>query len=475
MNDQPCDLDRLIDRMRSGELTPAEVRDLERRLAADPALRRRYRRRVRLEANLLATFRSPQPELTPLAWLETRQPPRRRWWPLAAGLGIAASLAAAAFLALLGREAGDRAARPSAVARVESADGAAWAGTQPLAAGSSLTAGELDLRSGVAAVRFHSGALLNLQAPARVTLVDPMRCRLLAGTAVVEVPDSARGFVVETPAGFAVDHGTQFAVTVDGPAARAEFEVLSGEISVHHQASGGELRMQEGEASSMTTAAGIIPLPVPPSQRLAKPAPDLLRLPAARVTSIVRSNEWAKRLDPSLLMVKRSSPDDVKEPSDRRALISFDLDDLDGQDPARIRSARLRLNLVPSGLGYAFYLPETCTFEVYGIADDRSLESWPAEDLRWEDAPGSLDAGTAIDPAAVRLLGALDIARGQIDGTILFESDTLTDFIRADTTGQAGFLIVQQTRAFAMWSLVHAFAARNHPTASGPSLELVLP
>ena len=54
-----------------------------------------------------------------------------------------------------------------------------------------------------------------LEAPAQLELVSTMRCRLLDGVALMDVPDSAIGFVVEAPSGYAIDYGTRFAVTVD--------------------------------------------------------------------------------------------------------------------------------------------------------------------------------------------------------------------------------------------------------------------
>jgi hypothetical protein len=162
---------------------------------------------------------------------------------------------------------------------------------------------------------------------------------------------------------------------------------------------------------------------------------------------------------------------------DRRSLIGFKLGDI---DPVDIQRARLRLNLVPSGLGFVSSLPEVCRFEVYGIRDDAAIESWPAEGLRWEDAPGSTsdhreqEMDGVIDPTDVRLLGHLDIPRGKVQGPVVFDDPRILDFVRKDRTGEVGFLLVRATPPLDGYSLVHSFAASSHPGAAGPSLELEL-
>ena len=178
-------------------------------------------------------------------------------------------------------------------------------------------------------------------------------------------------------------------------------------------------------------------------------------------------------------MVKQDYPllDDVSNraiediPKDRRTLVGFDLGDTALE---RVRTARLRLNLVPSGLGFSSLLPAESTFEVYGIADRSETESWPAQGLRWEDAPGSTELGLAIDPGEASLLGSFTVPRGRESGSIFFESEELAAFLRADTTGQAGFLIVTTSVPVDDWGRVHAFAASTHPLAAGPVLELDL-
>ena len=80
----------------------------------------------------------------------------------------------------------------------------------------------------------------------------------------------------------------------------------------------------------------------------------------------------------------------------------------------------------------------------------------------------------AVNPAEVTLLGKFEIDRGRQRGRCKIETDELRDFLRSDTTGVAGFLVVRETYGTGNHSLVHAFASSHHPEASGPSLEVTL-
>jgi hypothetical protein len=296
---------------------------------------------------------------------------------------------------------------PAPVAHLESESQAVWVGVPPGEIGAPLAAGTLELRSGLAELRFASGVLVALEAPARLDLIDPMKCRLTDGTVVVDVPESGKGFAVETPEGRAVDHGTRFAVTLDKHTDFEEFEVLKGRISVFHEESGEMMALSETQAARMTKT-GIETLQTLPSQQLesSKAGANLRHLQTrGREASIVfeRKTPREKTLNPELLMVKRDDPQRTGSPKDRRSLIEFDLDRL---EPAKIHVARLLLNQVPTGIGFASALPEVCTFEVYGIRDDAKLESWPAGSLRWDQAPGSEGSSRKIDETEVTLLAA---------------------------------------------------------------------
>ena len=158
-------------------------------------------------------------------------------------------------------------------------------------------------------------------------------------------------------------------------------------------------------------------------------------------------------------------------PKDRRALIGFNLGGLDKQ---RIRSAKIQMNIVPSDLGFASFLPEISHFEIYGIKDEIGLENWWATSLMWKDAPGSLANGVEIDDSEVELLGTFEIPKGRLEGSVTLATDRLVDYLLSDTTDEVGFLVVMTTIPKKKWSLVYAFASSSHHDAAGPTLEIEL-
>ena len=466
-------LDHFIDALRSDDLDHQDVSEMEELLKSDPELRRRYRARMRMESNLLSVCQSEQDVISPPAVSGPANHPSKRWWYLAAGAGIAATLM---FSVLMFSK--NTASTPSpAVARLETQSQTSWAGTLPLTENAQLGAGEIDLRTGVAEIRFASGVLVSLEAPARLKLIDPMRCRLLTGSVVVDVPDGAEGFTIDTPEGHVVDHGTSFVLSVNDET--SEFGVISGKISVHHSGTGGEKTLVTGEGARLTSA-GIVALEMPFAKKASNRVDQNFRKlkTKGRELSIVRNDQRELMLSPDLLMVKTDKPvtDESRlpvelMPKDRRSLIGFNLD---GMDNGRIRSAKFRMNLVPSGLGFASFLPNSCSFEIYGIKDDVGLESWWSGSLNWKDAPGSLAKGNGIDHSEVELLATFEIPKGQQEGPITIETDDLIEYLKRDTTGEVGFLVVMTTVPKRSWSLVHAFASSEHHDAAGPTLEVEL-
>lgn len=472
MTDPHFDLDRLIDRIRNGTMDRKEFSELEARLLADPALRQQFRARMRLEVNLHSECQaSPAEILSPMMLTPAR--PRLFRWPMAAVAGMAAVLALAAFLAF--RPAGSD--DSGIVATIVSEDGAAWSGGGMIGKGAGLVPGTMRLEMGLASLRFESGAIADLEAPVTIELLDAMRCRLSRGKAIFEVPDSAIGFVVETPNGHAVDHGTRFAVALQEDGEHVEFGVLSGLISVHHEKTQATADVQTGD-QVLLTPSGIgeaRDARVTPSARMANSS--VLRFRAnGSETSIVRGDMREDFLDPDSLFVKRDFPvpneenvDRVMWAKDRRALIAFELEGLNGR---QVEQATLRLNMVPSFRGYAILLPESTRIEVYGIRDVPELEYWNARKLKWPDAPGSVGDSTEMDGSEVSLLGSFEIERSYLEGPVAFESPELTRFVNQDRTGVVGFLLVPVSMPQEPWSLVHAFASSHHAEAAGPSLEL---
>jgi len=99
-------------------------------------------------------------------------------------------------------------------------------------AGQRLSAGPLKLEHGSVLVGMDGGAQLAILGPAEVVLESPGSARLVSGQVAVQAPDEAAGFRLATPAGTAVDLGTEFVVSVDHKGV-TECRVLSGEVEWH--------------------------------------------------------------------------------------------------------------------------------------------------------------------------------------------------------------------------------------------------
>ena len=105
-----------------------------------------------------------------------------------------------------------------------------------------LSAGKkLRLTSGLAELRFRSGAIVVLEGPAAFEILGRNRGRLETGKLVAHVPPAARGFQVETPHARVIDLGTEFAMFVqqtsepNGQHSSTEVHVLAGQVEVAAQ------------------------------------------------------------------------------------------------------------------------------------------------------------------------------------------------------------------------------------------------
>ena len=94
-----------------------------------------------------------------------------------------------------------------------------------------LTGQVLSLDSGIARIRFRSGAGIVLEGPAELELRSELDARLSSGKLAAYVPDEAIGFTVETPEVRIVDLGTRFGAEVGG-SGEADIHVFEGEVDV---------------------------------------------------------------------------------------------------------------------------------------------------------------------------------------------------------------------------------------------------
>ena len=123
----------------------------------------------------------------------------------------------------------------STLATVASAVDAEW--TTPLEESARLGPGLLQLKKGVAQLVFAKGAVLTLEGPVELELVDSESCRLIHGSVTASVPADAIGFTVATSNMRIVDLGTAFGVRVD-PSLGTEVHVFDGEVNLFDDGNG---------------------------------------------------------------------------------------------------------------------------------------------------------------------------------------------------------------------------------------------
>ncbi|TWT75036.1 FecR domain-containing protein [Allorhodopirellula solitaria] len=471
----------LIQQYLLGNLDDDDMGRLNERLCADAKFRRTFADQLILDCNLrdiasLQQLDGADSRIVPESTTQTPGPGEENagmHTPVASAVGsririgwVLILTVAASLLLVVGSS--WFFSSPDRVATLVSSEEAAWVSDLPTSVGSQLPPGQLLLVSGIATLRFDSGATMILESPARLELQTDMRAFLHDGAAILDVPETAIGFVVATPSGEATDLGTSFAVNVDGANAISEFEVLKGSISVGLPERDQHVLLNDDEAvvvdrsgiSESSTAEGLDTYlvsagPTNPTRRIGT---------GGKEATFVRGGTNAGPA--KLLMVKSSWKDFLY---DRKAVFSFDASDVDVEAAVAVR---LRLNQVKSEKGFANRLPPLNVFRVYGVAnvsygaDSRGAgadRSWD-RGSSWEDAPSPKDGV---------FVGEFQIPRSRQSGECVVETEQLTDFVRNHADGPLTFVVVreQSDQRGERRVLVHTFASHSHPSSVGPTLE----
>lgn len=224
---KPEDLERLH-RHLLGQLEPEEFQQLEKELLASKESRADYLRAVRVDA-ALHEVSSRLREEAPIGRVSVLK-----------RTSIALAAAAALALGIPGvwknfhREPPSPLAGSSAteeIATMADTRDCKWKQSASLKVENRLSAGMLELESGVALIEFDSGAKLALQGPARLELISAKLARLHFGNATVRCDQGLYSFSLQTPTSTVIDLGTEFGVAVE-PSGLSEVHVLDGEVEV---------------------------------------------------------------------------------------------------------------------------------------------------------------------------------------------------------------------------------------------------
>lgn len=247
-----CDPDaihRQLSALVDGELSAAELAELEAHLLASPAARAEYREFMCVEALLAwsSTTHVTSIAVDPEPAQPWHQPRAALWLGLLTAAALTAGLAVFAWMPTV--------VRPPAAVLLSAADAAVWHGGRDLAIGQPVGDGPLRLERGSAQLTFPSGAIVAVRAGAEVEVLGRNRLFLRSGQVTPFVPPEAKGFTVVSPGGEIVDYGTEFSVTVGG---RGETEVfvIDGEVGVKsgHAGRDQEVRLTQGFGTQMSPA-----------------------------------------------------------------------------------------------------------------------------------------------------------------------------------------------------------------------------
>lgn len=459
------ELAQLLEAVANRDLTPTQHNQLADRLAADATARAAFIQATAFDAMLSYEFPAAESRVASSALQltesetapQTHNPFRFRAISRTKLLVVAlASLAATIFLAIAFAP---FKISPQPVATLASSENAAWESSLPTTPGSELVPGRLKLKAGLATIRFDSGAEVTLEAPAEFEIISAMRGKLVEGVALTDVPDEAIGFVIETPDAYAIDYGTRFAVQVDRTAGRSDFELIEGEIAVHHSGTAKEVRLTEPHKAVSVHEGSVNVIDLEQRANARETASDVIRIGTnGRSTSVLRNNKRHKFLDPAVLSVKKT--DNGKW--DHRSFFAFDLSTV---DVSRLKAARLRLNLVPSQRGFASRLPVVNRFGIYGLTNPEK-SNWVI-DSNWEEAPAPEDG---------IFLGSFEIPRSQDHGTFGIANRKLVEFLQKFPGQSVTLILVRESTQVegSVPGLTHMFASDAHPVAVGPMLELTI-
>ena len=351
------------------------------------------------------------------------------------------------------------------IASISKTENCKWLNSSlPTNVGSELSAGKLSLEAGLATLKFSSGAEVVLEAPASIELINEMHCRILDGTVLAKVPESAHGFIIDTPTARTIDHGTEFLVSYNAKSEQSLVEVLEGEVEVKPADLNESKRLLTGDAALVNKSKIEESKPIEgmPGQLKIEDTDSILISTENGIGDdafIVQSKSKGHSSD-ILIMVKNSETEHK-----RKGYLKFDL-----QNRTRdFKSVALHLSIQASGYGFASLVPDS-TFTVYGLKND-SLDNWSRKTINWENAPANTD-DNKLDESMLSKLGTFEVKRGIYSGILSLESDELTKFIKSDNNKIITLVIVRNTGEFSKHGLVHAFASKRHQSAMAPTLEL---
>lgn len=460
----------LLERAIEGELSLQEAGELDELVKTSDEARRAYVRYTHMHATL--HWRGVSVDSETNRQLVLADPPTSiaapaRWLVPTLTVITALSLLIAAITA-----GGRQQSGAPIVATLVSSAACTWGeGSLPTKTGASLTAGIVHLKSGLAKIRFSSGAEVSLEAPAELEIIDEMRCVLHEGALVAHVPERAVGFRVDTLTAELIDQGTDFGVIVNRDRHTTDVNVFDGMVDVMRNGVRERHRLQTGDRSVIDADSVTL---IDSDDEFSESNPDSVDpfVDAIPISTTELSEGFVRKTIPragifrKMFFLKTSAN---KPQYNSKIYLQFDLRSV---DVTRIGDAKLQLQLMHSPRGFASLVPDA-TFAVYAVTTDEK-DAWTRDTLSWDTAPGNAESPEFADESCTRLLGKFEIPQGVQSGFFGVDGKALTETIMKDGNQQLTLFVVRETSETDVRGLAHAFARASSPKGVAPTLFLSL-
>lgn len=214
-------LPRLVALYFDEQLDESELQQLQTRLKSDPEARVFFAQFSNLQTQLEWIFTDSVPHRE-MMYLPSSFQAKTRNWNLILYITCCVCLAVGSLFFMY---------LTTPVAHVYPSPGSHWDFGAVTSEETLLSGSHRQLLRGEIEIRFTSGSIANLKAPARFRIKDSNTIFLDEGKLVADIPQSGHGFTVETQSGRIVDLGTSFSVNV-GADSNTEVKVYRGKVQV---------------------------------------------------------------------------------------------------------------------------------------------------------------------------------------------------------------------------------------------------
>jgi len=469
MMGQNKEIELLAEKYLSGALTEEEASQLDKLVTTSKVSARRLAELMVLHGEMAGQLGSEYGMREKVVSMELRQGASGYLYGMVAMIAVALVLL---WVLLSQPSPDDRLMVSEVIASIEASDYAVWGEcTVPTATGSQLSTGRLELKEGLATLRFVSGAQVILDGPVELELLTAMSLKLEEGLLVSNIPESAHGFTILTPGAQVIDHGTKFLTRVSNGGETTLMDVLEGEVELVDVRTKENRRFFGGEGASLSEEReGFVDRRHQSGEVLLTESSGIDSQDGSLV-SISTADKGGKdgtvirgdtdfHYDPHLVMVKNK-----KDMFARKGYLGFDCSELNLEEA---KSTELVMNFVYSGYGAAA-LSKTSTFSVWGIKEDQ-LDDWKQGRIPWKTGPANVQEADRLNPNLAVKLGEFSIPRGRHRAEYRMGSDDLLSFIKSDSNRFITLVVVCED-FHAGNDLVYSMVGRLHPSGKAPSLD----